>query len=207
MKKSEEKKLKRKQNIAIAIAVIAILLAVSALGLLLKNDHYGLVKGTDGPQGIQGIQGKTGERGLRGIQGEQGPKGDRGLSGLSGSDGSNGRNGKDCIPNKAPVIENISLNGTWWYVPCTRYYYQFNLTVSIDDPENDNLHIYTYYRFNESFEWEKIQEYIGSDGIYNITKTICRFFEPVNQTIYLLVEVWDGSDISLADYTYTIEVD
>lgn len=178
-------------GIAIIIAIIALLLsgwAALTPGIQgLKGDKGNT--GLDGTIGLTGPQGPQGEQGIQGLIGPMGPKGANGATGPKGDDG------QDCIPNQLPVVTLMDLNYSedgWKHI--------FIINITVNDPEDDNMHINFYYRLNESNEWKLMDGYIGIDGNYSSEKMFC--WNP--ETIYWLVETWDGSDIGLSYYTYTL---
>ena len=205
----ENKQSKKGVIIAIMLAIIAILIA-SGVGVAVTQTKYLKgEKGNDGYTPIKGVDYFDGEDGKNGIsiKGDKGDKGDRGATGTGGSDGADGRDGKDgvdCPPNQNPDVTAI-LNGTYERHECYwRHWYIFNITATIDDPENDNMHITIYNREDINDSWVEEVEYIGSDGNYSAERTLKYHCFPGNITLYWLVETWDGADIGLNYYEYTI---
>jgi hypothetical protein len=221
-------------NIIGVIAVVALLLGVASVGAIytgyIKGEQgdQGII-GQVGPMGPTGSKGDMGDMpshewndtdirfelpdgtwsewiDLKGDTGEKGSKGDTGATGPVGP------KGEDCPINEIADIDILNNSGIYWsqwfgwphYK--NKYYYQFDLLVDVDDPEDDNMHITFYYRENECDLWDEVVEYIGVDGNYIATVTWNKWEPAVNQTIYWLVETWDGSDLGFNYYNCTIDV-
>ena len=79
----------------------------------------------------------------------------------------------------------------------------------MDDPEDDNMHIYIYWREDPGDEWNLEEEYIGEDGYYTAYKDFWYpSYEPDpipgDKTLYWLVETWDDINTGLNYYDTTI---
>lgn len=171
-------------------------------------------KGDPGEQGLQGIQGPQGVQGPEGLQGPAGPAGATGARGSSGSSGSNGGTGpmgpagKDCPPNQAALVMPLDVNGSYAYSPIpgpNDHLYKFWVNVSVDDPENDSLHVDFYWKHGVNDSWTHNTTFIGVDGNYSASREYRRS-SAINQTMYWLVETWDGSDIGDYYYNFTVVV-
>jgi hypothetical protein len=188
---------------ALVVAVVAIILAGTAVYL---NREVG-------PTGPQGNQGIPGAQGIPGINGTQGPKGNNGSQGPRGPSGSQGPKGDSAPINEPPKISLISVNNTYYVPPCHNYHkHTYNITVFVDDPENDNMQVTFYYSYNTGGPWNDVSTFFGHDGNYSAT-TDLMYTVPAPATdiitcchkpIYWLVEAWDGSDITTATYNCTI---
>ena len=203
-----------KSNLAVwAAAIIAIILSLVAIAY--GNVNVG-PRGLTGQQGIQGEKGDTGLpglpgqqglRGLPGINGSQGPRGATGSSGIgsvgaTGPQGLQGLPGKDAPVNNPPNITLINLSGHCKH--SCKYEYTFNITVFINDIDNDTVHTtISYKESNASGPWTLLSESILLGNCSSsITFTYGSSHSP--KTLYWLVESWDGSDISIQTYQYTI---
>lgn len=162
------------------ICVMIMLIGFTTLGYLASTDYF---KGEQGPQGIPGPQGP---RGYTGPTGPQGPKGD---TGATGAQGPRGASGKDAPTNHPPIITLI--NNTGWH-NC----YTYSLTINITDQDNDNLKITIYYSL-DNITWQHHTNRFNT-GEHNVEKRLSQ------NTIYWMIEAWDGTDITTQTYTYTI---
>lgn len=219
-KKPEIKKNNKRQKIFNAgitiIVIILFLLSTVSLYVNLAKEPKKGEKGDTGAQGIQGYDGKDGKdavfeyqwngtslqiKNKDGIWGSlvdlKGLKGDKGKDG----DGSNGINGKDCQPNKKPIITLININGSR-ISKCTEF--TFWLNISVDDPENDNLQVDFYYSEEANSSFIYYETFFGTDGTYGTTIIFEYPYFVEHKILYLKAVVWDGSDISLGNYEFTI---
>jgi len=190
--------------LALVIAIVALLIA----GFLNPVGEQGL-KGPEGLQGNDGIQGPIGPEGPSGedgVNGTNGTTGVRGPIGPQGPKGDEGPPGQSQPPNELPIVEINDLNGTYREGSHCCYYYNFWINVSVDDPEDDNMHIKFYWRKDPEHRWYLQDEFIGGDGNYSSEYEYWKYYK-CNQTLYWLVETWDGSDIGLNEFEYTIVVD
>jgi len=175
----------------IGIVSIIVLLLIGAV--LVGAVYTGAIKGQKGDQGNQGIIGNTGPVGPQGIQGEQG------IQGPVGPEGPRGEPGRDAPVNQLPGIVLNSFSGRW-YPHWQSEEYTYIINFSVDDPEDDNMHIKVYWRWNNNDQWSLLNEYIDGDGNYLASKYFI-FFEHKNpRTLHWLVEAWDGSDIALEEF-------
>jgi len=187
-------------TMALIISIIAILVAGYQAGIPGPRGPMGL-QGIEGPQGDigpEGPQGPQGEPGINGADGKEGPRGP------SGSRGPRGYDGQDCVPNLASTVILNDLNGTYKYRPCVWHDFTFTINITVEDTEDENLHITFYWRKDINDTWTEHQEYIGNGGVYNSEKMFTYFKDNDPKTLYWLVETWDGSDIGLEYYDYTI---
>jgi len=212
----------KKKNKGIIFLVILLMLALLLGSIGTAGFFQKPLKGIQGEQGEQGLQGLPGEKGEKGIQGkpgeqglqgEKGEKGDRGSSGGSGPRGATGpagSDGKDCPINEIANVTSFNSTCHFWYIfepVChnKKYFYHFDLSVNVTDPEDDNMHISFYYAedyltgifYPDDIVWTKIVEYIGGNSIYSASVEWSNYVLWTNQTILWLVETWDGSDIGL----------
>ena len=206
MKKNEMEKIinriERRQKqynvLLVIIVLIALLLSTISLGVNFAKEPE---KGEIGPIGPSGKDGKNGINGLNGINGINGTKGDTGSSGSKGETGSQGPRGKDCPANQKPIITLKDFNGTR-ISKCTEFTFYINVTIT--DPDDDNLQIDFYFSEENNTGWIHHKTFFGTDNIYG---TIIQFHYPyiiLYKTLYVQVIAWDGSDLSLRTYDYTI---
>jgi len=167
--------------VTLFIAVIALILGGASFALREKGPigATGAI-GPIGPQGIKGDKGVTGDKGTIGPQGPQGPPG---------------------TPAPVNTYPSIHMNVLGGKHVANDYYFWLNATIK--DVELDNMHMKFYYKTSLSNSWSLLKEYIGIGSTFNITKSIHDTANS-NHTLYWLVEAWDGSDISLKNYMYTI---
>lgn len=165
------------------ICVMIMLIGFTGFGYLASTDYF---RGEQGPQGIPGIQGP---RGYTGPTGQQGLKGDTGQTGTTGAQGPRGASGRDAPVNHPPIITLV--NNTGWH-NC----YTYSLTINITDQDNDDLKIIFHYSLDNT-TWHQHTTRFNT-GEHNVEKRLSQ------NTIYWLVEAWDGTDITTQTYTYTI---
>jgi hypothetical protein len=171
--------------LAVVIAIIALILGGAAVALNKEPGPKGAI-GAVGPQGIQGLTGPTGPQGNTGAMGPMGPAGPQGPAGA------------DAPANRYPVVTSLALNGTH-----TNNDWKFWLRFTVSDSDHDNMDTNVYYRTNNSASWTLLKNFKGNGSAYNVTKCFHDHVN-INHTIYWLVQVWDGSDITYKRYTYTI---
>ena len=213
----EKKKLdpKKKTNFLVATlaVIIIILLMTNAASYVVDTSLEKRIEEMELKEGKQGLQGEKGDDGI-GVKGDKGDCGDngsisvgpRGLRGSGGSSGANGKDGVDCMPNQLSLVTLLGLNGTYSFNlgGCYHHYYHFNISVGVADPEDDNMHIVFYTRLSEADQWCEYVKYFGGDGNYNAERNYrYREYEGV-LTLFWLVETWDGSDIGLNYYNFTL---
>jgi len=183
--------------------------------------------GPAGPQGEKGDTGDTGPQGPTGSKGATGATGPQGATGATGPSpevewdgtmirfqlpdgnwtdwidiqGEQGEPGEDCPANVVATVTEVSNASTYWY-GLFKWHFQFDLTVDVDDPEDDSMHITFYYRTDEIDPWTQVTEYIDGDDEYSATAT-WYIYPLAEQTCYWLVETWDGSDIGLNYFEFT----
>lgn len=183
--------------ILLVLVLIALLISALAIGTALSKEAEKGDKGDKGDTGATGAKGNPGDMGLQGLRGNEGPSGPMGLPGLpgpKGDTGSRGPTGRDAPVNQIPIVTLNNLS--YCYNAKPPYAYKINITV--DDPENDNMHIKFYWSLCNNSKWTLKDEFIGKDGIYISTIT----FQNQYEIVYFLVEAWDGSDIGLNYYQY-----
>jgi len=180
--------------IAVIVAIVAILIA----GYSIAIEH-------EGPGGPEGPSGMIGEIGPQGPVGEQGPPGINGTDGTDGSRGPRGYTGpkgdpgEDCVPNEPPTIDLNSIGGS--VISYHSRVFWFN--ISLNDTDDTNLSIDVYHRFyTGASPWNGPTHYSckPGDDLY-VTKG---FTGTTHKHIYWLVEVWDGSDLSIEEFEYMI---
>jgi len=191
--------------------VIKVGLAILGVWLLLLSVFVGVIA-LDTEQGEQGPEGQKGLDGTDGIDGIDGLDGIDGIDGENGTDGEQGQQGppgENCTENEVANITDVDLYGTYNYHESAEYHHEWDfwITVDVDDPEDDNMHIDIYWRENQNDSWTLEAGYIGGDGEYSAH---CEFlyetYSQDNKTIYWLVETWDGSDIGLNQYQYIQDI-
>ena len=209
MKKNEMEKIinriERRQKqynvLLVIIVLIALLLSAISLGVNFAKEPE---KGEQGIQGIQGVQGEKGINGYQGpigLKGEKGDKGDTGSSGSKGETGSQGPRGKDCPPNQKPIIMLKDFNGIR-ISKCTEFTFYINVTIT--DPDDDSLQIDFYFSEENNTGWIHHKTFFGTDDIYGASIQFRYPYIILYKTLYVQVVVWDGSDLSLRTYDYTI---
>jgi len=183
----------RKGAVAIiVVAIAALLLDAGVLYYWQQTDAFVGPQGQRGIQGEQGIQGLQGRPGDPGIKGETGSKGRQGETGPQGPAGVDGEDGQDAPINVPPTITLINVTGYHKY-----YGYKHNLSVLVEDVDDSDLKITFYYAFFNG-SWIQHSIVYGGDGNYTVSQY------SGHKTMYWLVEVWDGSDISFEQYEYTV---
>lgn len=170
-----------KKAIVAAIVAVLILFSLQAgvMYILAKGDYF---TGPMGQQGIQGINGDKGDMGQQGTPGITGPAGQKGVKGATGSTGSAGRAGRDALVNNYPEITLINMTSVTMFCKTT-----YVINVSIQDLDDDTLHVKFYYD-----NWVLVYENVGKSSEYSVSVTI-----KTPLIMHWLVEVMDGSDISL----------
>ncbi len=208
----------KKQKIINFVVLVLVLVALlTSISALVFNFAKAPVNGRDGKPGVSGVDGRDAFFDVRwngsnisimnssGLWGSwidlRGFDGRAGDSGRDGSDGVDGRNGRDCSPNKKPVITLNDINGSKIY-RCTEFVFWLN--VSVMDPDDDDLQVDFYYSEISNSSYVHHETFFGTDGIY---RTVISFNYPYHvesKAIYFMVVVWDGSDISLGYFDYTV---
>jgi hypothetical protein len=171
--------------LAVFLAVIALILGGAAVGLREK-----------GPAGSNGAIGATGPMGPQGPIGNTGATGSTGMTGPIGPQGPAGANAP---VNIYPVVASKALGGVH-----AAQDYKFWLKFAISDANGDNMDTNVYFKCNNTAQWTLLKNFKGNGSTYNVTKTI-HDHANTNHTIYWLVQVWDGSDITYKQYTYTLK--
>lgn len=189
--------------IAFILAIVAIIIA--GIGIIGIQGPKGIqgetgLQGIQGEPGIQGPQGEKGDQGEKGETGDTGPIGPRGYRGPRGYTGPQGEPGEDCEPNQSPVIVYTEVGCNLLFPKCGPYVYNVFVEVSVDDYEDDYMHIDFFYNITNT--WINFNLQRGHSGFYSATKTIVSW--AVLKDISLLVEAWDGSDIGYQEYVYII---
>lgn len=136
-----------------------------------------------------------------------GPEGKQGIQGNVGSQGIKGENGIDALINELPTINLLDTSGTYvGIIPLYINYckYTYGIHVFVNDPENETMKVTFYYGDYSGGPWNEVAVFYGGDGIYSASKVFIYSSYQGKKTIYWLVEAWDGSDISIEKFPYTI---
>lgn len=185
MNKEENKKMEKSTQIGVICIAILLIIAGAIAGAI----SIGEFKGKDGKEGVKGIQGIKGDTGI------QGPKGDKGDRGVNAS------------INKLPEISLATMTGDYvGIIPTYWNYckYTYGISVLIDEPEDEIMKITFYYSDTSAGPWNEVSVFSGKDGKYSTTTSFTYSSYQGKKTIHWLVEAWDGSDISIGEYSYAI---
>jgi len=143
-----------------------------------------------------------------GTEGPQGEKGQIGPMGPQGKQGIQGINGTNAPINKLPTIRLVTQSGNYvGILPSILHIckYTYDITIYADDSDDSNIRVSFYYKTNLVESWNQGDIYYGGNGEYS--STIVYPFENIissKLTNYWLVEVWDGSNIVISKYSYSI---
>jgi len=175
-----------------ALMVVALLISVTALGVTLFKIP---------PQGLQGIQGIPGVNGTNGANGASGPQGSTGAQGPQGLRGFNGTNGVSYV-NHPPTINVTVLTGSW-VGTSNGTLFTFNITAITQDSDADTVQTIIYYRENTTDMWKPVSVFFNLNASVkaNVQRVVTI---PITQMIYWAIQGWDGRDITMKYYTYSV---
>jgi hypothetical protein len=178
------------------LLLVALVLSAGAMAYTVMNPAKDGEQGIQGIPGINGTQGPQGIQGIKGVQGIQGTQGPQGIQGVPGINGSSELNHK-------PNITMITKTGYYYNTSATDYVYTFNLSVHVNDIDNDTIQTIIYYKDNVSTLWKPSTIFFQNNITVNaqvsyVTSTAG------NRRLYWAVMSWDGRDITMGYYDYLI---
>jgi len=178
-----------------ALMVVALLISVTALGVTLFKIPP---EGPQGPQGIPGVNGTigpTGSTGSTGATGAQGAVGPRGFNGTIGPQGTPEL-------NHPPMVNVTALTGSW-VGTSNGTLFTFNITAITQDSDADTVQTIIYYRANTTDLWKPVSVFFNLNASVkaNVQRVVTI---PVTQMIYWAIQGWDGRDITMKYYTYSV---